>query len=137
MIVSAGPPDADRLHALPLFAELSAEECEHIAPWCDVKTVEEGREFLHQGEFGYAFFVIESGTARVVENGVPIRSMGPGDYFGEMAIFGAGERTASIESTSPLTLISMHGLEFRQVEIEQPAIAAKIKATMQARLDDH
>jgi len=137
VIASAGAPDAARLQALPLFASLSPEDCERVAPWCDVKTVEAGRELLHQGDFGYAFFVIESGTAEAVENGIPVRTMGPGDHFGEMAILGDGARTASVETTSPMTLIAMHGLEFRQLEIEHPEIAASIKATMQARLDDH
>jgi len=137
MTVSEGLPTADRLHALPVFAELSVEECEHIAQWCEVKTVEAGVELLRQGGFGYAFFVIESGTARVVQDGVTIRTLGPGDHFGEIAIFGAGERTASVETITPLTVVSMQGLEFRQVEVEQPAIAGKIRATMQARLDEH
>jgi len=137
MIVSAGAPDAARLHALPLFASLTLEECERIAHWFDVKTVEAGRELLHQGDFGYAFFVIESGTAHVVENSVPVRAMGPGDHFGEMAILGGGARTASVETASPMTLITMHGLEFRQLEIGHPQIAASIKATMQARISDH
>jgi CRP-like cAMP-binding protein len=126
--------DADRILMQPLFASLSREEAAEFAPFCEVRHVEPGRPVFTQGGLAVAFFVIESGEAEAVADGQPLRRMGPGDWFGEIAIVEQRARTATVLATSPLTVIAMTAFEFRRLESEHPDIAETITQTMQQRL---
>ena len=126
--------DADRILAQPLFASLSRRDAEEFAPFCEVRHIEPGRPVFTQGGLAVAFFVIESGEAEAVEDGEPRRRMGPGDWFGEIAIVEQSTRTATVSATSPLTVIAMTAFEFRRLEAEHPDIAGTITQKMQERL---
>jgi CRP/FNR family transcriptional regulator, cyclic AMP receptor protein len=126
--------DADRILMQPLFASLSREEAAEFAPFCEVRHVEPGRPVFTQGGLAVAFFVIESGEAEAVADGQHLRRMGPGDWFGEIAIVEQRTRTATVLATSPLTVIAMTAFEFRRLESEHPDIAETITQTMQQRL---
>jgi CRP-like cAMP-binding protein len=126
--------DADRILMQPLFASLSREEAAEFAPFCEVRHVEPRRPVFTQGGLAVAFFVIESGEAEAVADGQPLRRMGPGDWFGEIAIVEQRARTATVLATSPLTVIAMTAFEFRRLESEHPDIAETITQTMQQRL---
>jgi CRP/FNR family cyclic AMP-dependent transcriptional regulator len=127
-------PDPARLRALPLFAALDDDECVRLSGWVDEQHVEAGREVTPVGAAGYMFFVVEEGAAAVVRDGESIRELGPGDFFGEIAILDGGRRTASVVATSPMRLLAMFGADFRRLESELPAVAARIKGTMHERL---
>ena len=127
-------PDHDRLRAIPLFSELSDEDLDKLASWLTVEEVSEGRRLTPEGASGYQFYVIEAGTVEVRRNQEPIASLGPGDFFGEMAIMGDGHRIADVVATSPMTIFAMFGTSFRELEANLPAVAAGIRAKMQERL---
>jgi voltage-gated potassium channel len=78
--------------------------------------------------------VIERGGAEVVRDGTPIKQLGEGDFFGEMAMFGDGRRVADVIATCPTTLLVMFGTDFRAMEAKMPEAAASIRATMHERL---
>ena len=122
-------PDPDRLRAIPLFAELSDEDLEKLASWLTVEEVSEGRRLTPEGAAGYRFYVIENGTAEVRKNKEPIGTLGPGDFFGEMAIMGDGRRIADVVATSPMTNLAMFGTSFRELEANLPDVAAEIRAS--------
>jgi CRP-like cAMP-binding protein len=127
--------DADRLRPLPLFAGLSAGERERVAAWMEERTAGEGDRIVPEGTAGYEFYVIESGTAEVTREGAPIRTLGPGDFFGEMALVGStARRAASVVATSQIRALVIHGLDFRKLETQLPDVAERIRATMLARL---
>lgn len=127
-------PDHERLRAIPLFAELSDEDLEKLASWLTVEDVSEGRRLTPEGAAGYQFYVIESGTAEVRQHQEPIAMLGPGDFFGEMAMLGDGRRVADVVATSPMTNFAMFGTSFRELEVNLPDVAAGIRAKMQERL---
>jgi CRP/FNR family transcriptional regulator, cyclic AMP receptor protein len=127
-------PDAARLRALPLFADLDDEECERLSGWIEEQHVEAGRELTPEGAAGYTFFVVEEGSAEVRRDGEAIRDLGPGDFFGEIAILDGGRRTASVVAVSPMRLLVIFGADFRRLETELPGVAAAVKATMDERL---
>jgi CRP-like cAMP-binding protein len=77
--------------------------------------------------------VIEEGTADVVHGGNVIASLGPGDFFGEMAMMGDGRRVADVVASSPITLFEMFGTHFRELEMHMPQVAATITATLEER----
>jgi CRP-like cAMP-binding protein len=126
--------DADRILAQPLFASLSRADAEELAPFCEIRHVESGQAVFRQGGLAVAFFVIESGEAEAVADGERLRGMGPGDWFGEIAIVEQSHRTATVLATSALTVIAMTGFEFRRLEAEHPDIAETVTKTMQERL---
>ena len=126
--------DPDRLRAIPLFSDLSDEDLEKLASWLTVEEVSEGRRLTPEGGPGYQFYVIEEGTAEVRRNKELIGSLGPGDFFGEMAIMGDGRRIADVVATSPMTLLAMFGTSFRELEAGLPFVAGRITETLQERL---
>jgi CRP-like cAMP-binding protein len=126
--------EPERILAQPLFAQLTRQDAEEFAPFCEVRHVEPGHPVFNEGGLAVAFFVIESGEAEAVAGGQRLRRMGPGDWFGEIAIVEQSPRTASVVATSPLTVIAMTAFEFRRLEAEYPDIAETITQTMQQRL---
>jgi voltage-gated potassium channel len=127
-------PDPERLATLPLFAALSSDEREQLAGWMEVREASVGQELVSEGASGYTFYVIDEGTAEVLEAGEKVRDLGPGDFFGEMAILGEGRRRGTVVATSPLRVLAMFGTEFRQLEAELPDLAERIRGEMQERL---
>ena len=116
-----------------MFSSLTRQEVEDLAPFCEVRHVEQGHVVFSQGGLAVAFFVIESGEAEAVADGRLLRTMGPQDWFGEIAIVEQSHRTATVLATSPLTVIAMTAFEFRRLETEHPDIAATISEEMQQR----
>jgi CRP-like cAMP-binding protein len=127
-------PDPAQLANVPLFAELTPQEREELAGWTEVREVSAGQPVTLEGASGYTFFVIQSGTADVQEGEEKVRELGPGDFFGEMAILGEGRRRGTVVATSPLTVLAMFGTEFRRLEAELPELGERIRAEMQRRL---
>jgi CRP-like cAMP-binding protein len=126
-------PEPLRLRAIPLFADLGPDDLDRVASWLEIREESEGRRLTPEGASGYEFFVIEDGTADVHHEGAPVGSLGPGDFFGEMAMMGDGRRVADVVATSPITLFEMFGTHFRELEMTLPEVAARIRATLEER----
>jgi CRP/FNR family transcriptional regulator, cyclic AMP receptor protein len=126
--------DVARLQGLWLFSSLTSEELERVARWTDELEVPAGRELATEGSFAHEFFVIEDGTATVLKDGERIAELGPGDFFGEIGLLETERRTASVVADTPLRVIVMFQREFKQMEREMPAVAARVRAAIRARL---
>lgn len=131
--------DAERLKRIPLFRELSRKELERLATWADEVDVKAGRHLMDQDAFPHEFMVIESGSAEVTHDGVHLADLGPGDFFGEMALLVEHRRTATVTATTDLTIIVMHERDFRAMDDEMPEIAGRIRGVMDDRrnADEH
>lgn len=127
-------PSAGDLAAVPLFSSLNEDQLDKLANWFHVQRAGEGMRLVGEGAPGYTFFVLVEGSATVSAGGETLATLGPGDFFGEIAILGDGRRTATVTSTSPIELLVMFGTEFRRLEDEHPEIAARIAQAMQARV---
>jgi voltage-gated potassium channel len=77
--------------------------------------------------------VIADGNAVVTVNDAEIATLGPGDFFGEMAILGDGRRSANVTTTTPARLFVMFGTEFRLLQKRYPEVAAQLDAAMAER----
>lgn len=128
------PVDASRLVDLPLFAGLPPDELDRIASWLDARHAHPDERICGEGSPGYSFFVVESGTARVTSDGGAARTLGPGDFFGEIALVENGRRTATVTAASPLDFFALWGGDFRLLEREQPAVAESIRQAVADRL---
>jgi CRP-like cAMP-binding protein len=125
--------DEARLEAIPLFAGLNRKERRALAPRADEVQLEDGRVMVREGEWPYEFFAIEEGTAEVRRGDQLLAELGPGDFFGEMALVGDTRRNATVVATSPLTVVVMTGQAFRQTARELPEVGAKIRAAIEER----
>jgi len=128
--------EAKRLEGVTLFSTLSKKELERLAQWTDEISVPEGEELASQGKFAHEFFVIEDGSAEVRKDGDRIAELGPGDFFGEIALLETDRRTASVVATTPMSVIVMAQREFKSMERDMPAVADRIRAAIRARLSE-
>ena len=125
---------AKRLEAIPLFASLAPEERELVGDLVDPLQVPAAHEVATQSAFGYSFFAIEDGTAEVRVDDEPVAQLGPGDFFGEIALLCTGRRTAAVVSTSPMTLFSLFDRDFREIESRVPALGRELRRAAGERL---
>jgi CRP-like cAMP-binding protein len=123
---------ADDLARVALFETLEPEERAAIATWFEVQDVSPGVKLTGEGASGYSFFVLLEGTATVTINGIDVRTLEPGDFFGELAILGDGRRTATVTTASPAQVLVLFGTEFRQLQQEYPDLAAQIESRLRA-----
>lgn len=126
--------DVSLLAGVPLFADLSAKELREIAGLAKLVHHGDGDVVVEEDTAGARFFVIQSGSAKVVRNGRTRKILGPGNYFGELAVIDGGPRTASVVATGPLELWSIAAFNFRALVTEHPRIAAKMLNHLAARV---
>jgi len=124
---------AERLRNIPLFEGLSDQQYERLERWTDEIDVPMEKRLVNQGAYPHEFMVIEKGTAEVTHDGVHLADLGPGDFFGEMALLLNVPRTATVVATSDITLVVMHERDFRAMEEEVPAVAQRVNAIMEER----
>jgi CRP/FNR family transcriptional regulator, cyclic AMP receptor protein len=117
---------AQLLKQVPLFADLDDRELEGIANSMKQRTFSSGQQIAVEGESGVGFFVIEDGEAKVTVHGDEVRRLGPGDYFGEIALISQGARTATVTADSDLKTYGMTFWDFRPLVEETPGIAWKL-----------
>jgi CRP-like cAMP-binding protein len=128
--------DAARLKQIPLFSKLGEKELKRVAQLADEVEVKAEDHLVDEGRFAHEFFVIEDGTAEVVHNSKTIAELGPGDFFGEIALIKTERRTASVIAKTPMRLVVMFGPNFRSVEADLPAVHEKIMAAIEERTKD-
>jgi CRP-like cAMP-binding protein len=112
---------------MPLFADLDSASCDELATWFEIEEHAAGARLTREGSAGYAFYVLQDGTASVAQDGRELRQLGPGSFFGELSIVGDGHRTATVTATSPVTLWCMFGTRFRSLESGYPELADRIR----------
>jgi CRP-like cAMP-binding protein len=119
-------PPGELLKKVPLFADLEGRELEEIAGSMKQRIFAPGQEIAVEGERGVGFFVIEEGQARVTVHGDEVRRLGPGDYFGEVALIAQTPRTATVTAESDLKTYGMTFWDFRPLVEDTPSIAWKL-----------
>ena len=125
--------DASRLSAIPLFAGLTDRELAAVASAASEATAEEGQTLAAAGDFGHALYAIESGTASVTADGEPLRELGPGDVFGEIAVLASGRRTSSVVATSPMRMIVLFKRDVWALERSSPTAAERLRTLIASR----
>ena len=120
--------------SIPLFAGLTLDQRATLAEACAELTVEAATTLVREGDFGHGAFAILSGTADVVHDDEVLRSLGPGDMFGEIAVLSGGRRTASVVATTDMTLITVLNRDLWRIERDCPEIADALRATIAERL---
>ena len=129
----AGAP-LDAIRRVPLFAELDDDELAQVARLFKQRTFAPGETVAKEGSGGAAFYLIESGTANVTVAGRERAALGPGDYFGEIALIDEGARSATITAVEELVCYGLTFWDFRPLVQENAAICWKLLQFMVGRL---
>jgi CRP-like cAMP-binding protein len=127
-------PSVELLQRIPLFAELQPRELERLSGSFKERTFESGRSVATEGEGAAGFFVIESGEAVVTVHGEERGRLGPGDYFGDIAMIDQGDRTATIQAESELKCYGLTFWDFRPLVESDARIAWPLLQVMAKRL---
>ena len=118
------------LEHVPIFQGLDRRELERIASSMKQRTFHAGDTVTAEGQGGVGFFVIESGEAKVTIGGKDRRTLGPGDYFGEVALLTDSPRTATIMAETDLRCYGMTSWDFKPLVESHSSIAWKLLQTM-------
>jgi pyruvate,water dikinase len=132
-----GPPPPDPTAALrrvALFADMDRRQTEQIARLLKVRHFAKGETVIVEGSGGAAFFLIDSGEATVSRKGVHLATLGPGDYFGEIALIDGGPRSATVTAATDLCCYGLTFWEFRPLIERNGTIAWKLLQALAKRL---
>jgi CRP/FNR family cyclic AMP-dependent transcriptional regulator len=118
----------------PLFARCSRAEMKEIVKLADEIDLREGKEMTREGSPGREFFVLLEGTADVKKNSRKLNTLGPGDFFGEIALVSQAPRTATVVATSPVRALVITDRSFRRLLEDSPQVKTKVMEAMAMRL---
>lgn len=128
--------ELELLARVPLFKACTDAELGDIARLGTEIEVPEGKELITEGARGMEFFLVVDGEAECTMGGTTVAVLGPGDYFGEMALLDGGVRTATVRAASPMRLTVLHASEFSSLLRASPTISLKLLAHLAGRLRD-
>ena len=126
----------ETLGGVPLFQGVKPKELKKLADRMQQRSFNEGDAITTQGKSGIGFFVIEGGNATVSIDGKMVRTLGPGEYFGEIALIDSGPRSATIVATTDLSCQGITAWEFRPFIEQHPEVAWPLLETLASRLRD-
>lgn len=124
----------DTLKKVPLFAGLDDKELESIASSMRERRFKAGDTVTQEGAGGVGFFVVEEGEAEVNVGGESKGSVGPGDYFGEIALINESPRTATLTARTDMVCYGMTPWDFRPLVETNSTIAWKLLTAMAEKM---
>jgi CRP/FNR family transcriptional regulator, cyclic AMP receptor protein len=119
--MAGAPPEL--LDRVPLFSGLDRRQRAEIAGSMKGRSLAAGDTIAVEGEKGVGFFVIESGTAGVSVGGEERRKLGPGDYFGEIALLSQAARSATVTAETPVQCWGLTSWDFRPIVQKNASVA--------------
>lgn len=117
-----------------LFQGLSKRHLRELAKVSGAHRCSEGQELVKEGANGSVFYLILDGTAKVVRGGRTVKRLGPGDFFGEMALLTTMPRSASVIAQTSMECVTLSAAHLRSVIVENPQIALRMMGTMADRI---
>jgi CRP/FNR family cyclic AMP-dependent transcriptional regulator len=123
-----------RLAKVPIFSECTKRELTIIGRAAKEVSHAEGTVIAREGERGVGLFLILEGQCKVTIGGKTKAKLGPGDFFGEVALLDGGPRTATVTALTPVRLVGITGWVFRGLLMEHPTIALKTLEAVAGRL---
>lgn len=124
----------DTLKRVPLFLGLDNKELEQIALSMRERRFSAGDTVTQEGAGGVGFFVVEEGRADVTVGGESRGSVGPGDYFGEIALINESPRTATLVASTDMVCYGMTPWDFRPLVESNSTIAWKLLTAMAEKM---
>jgi CRP-like cAMP-binding protein len=122
------------LKRTPLLSDLGRRELEEVERLVDEVDVPAGRVLMREGDAGREFFVVVSGNVGIDRGGTRVRTMEPGDFFGEIALLSESPRTATATADGPATLLVLGHREFHSLMDKYPAIRTCVLDALAKRI---
>jgi CRP-like cAMP-binding protein len=138
----AGMRSADVVELLarvPVFSTLEREDLERIADLAVPRAFEPGQVVFREGDASDTCYIVRSGRARAVREHsggrtITLATFGPGDIFGELALFEDERRSATVEAIEPTSVVAVLGPDMRRLMVEHPGISARLVIALGRRL---
>ena len=125
---------SEYLATVPLFSALSRSDLRQVMRVAEELDVPSGQVLVTEGRTGREFFLILDGRAIVRRNGRKVATLGPGQYFGELALIDRKPRSATVEAASAMKLLVLGQREFAGLLETLPGVAAKLLTGLAQRL---
>lgn len=125
------------LAKIPLFKECTKKELQAVSRLVTPIHVTAGKVLTKEGDAGREFMIIAKGTATVKRNGRKVATLGPGDFFGELALLAGVPRTATVTAETDMVVEALNRAEFATLLDESPSIARKVLSAVARRSYDN
>ena len=112
--------------ACPLFRGLVPDDLAAVAAAAIEVDFPAERVIARQGEIGTGFFVVVSGSVRVIRGGEEVAVLGPGDFFGELSVLDGLPRVAQVTAVEPTRCLALASWDFEQALLDSPTLALSI-----------
>lgn len=122
------------LHSVPLFSRFDRKHLKRLGMLAEEVDVPVGKVLIRQGELGDDLMILVKGLVTVERDGAKINKLGPGEFFGEIALIEQGPRTATVTTETPCRLLILNHRSFHAVMEEFPEVAAQVLVTLAHRL---
>ena len=121
------PGSVDDVKSVPLFSGLNQRQLKRVAREFTERDYRPGRTIVREGEMdGIGFFIVTDGSAAVHVGGQRVGTLGPGDYFGELALINRSERSATIVAETDVRCLMTAFWDFRKLASANPDILWKL-----------
>jgi CRP/FNR family cyclic AMP-dependent transcriptional regulator len=127
----------DHLGQVPLFSACSRKDLQQVARRAEDVRVDAGKVLVREGAAGAEFFVILEGNADVTRRGEKVATLGPGQFFGDLALLDRAPRNATVTAATPMELVVLGQREFAALIDEVPGFAHKLLAGLAHRLREY
>jgi CRP/FNR family transcriptional regulator, cyclic AMP receptor protein len=122
------------LEKVPIFSSLSSRQIRGLASDAKERKYSDGEFVVRQGELGVGFYLVLDGQVEVRRKNRRLAILGPGQFFGEMALFDAERRTADVVAVGPAHCLVLSKWEFWGFATGQPPVLRSILQEMARRL---
>jgi CRP-like cAMP-binding protein len=124
----------DHLKTIPLFSYCSRKELRTLGARSIGVRVPAGQTLIQQGDRGGEFFVVLAGQAQVSRDGAVVDTVGPGDFFGELAVLDHAPRNATVTATDPMEVLVFSRSDFETVLFDAPLMTRRLLTGLARRL---
>ncbi|HEV2924590.1 MAG TPA: Crp/Fnr family transcriptional regulator [Solirubrobacteraceae bacterium] len=127
------------LARVPVFATLEQSDLERIAQLAVPRQFDPGQAVFREGDQSDTCYIVREGHARAVRSHgdgrtITLANFGPGDIFGELAMFEDERRSATVEAIEPISVVAVLGPDMRRLMIEHPEISTRLVVALGRRL---
>ncbi len=127
------------LHRVPAFSALGEDELAHVVEVAVPRRFDAGEVVFREGDESNTCYIVRSGGARAVREhpdgrSITLANFGPGDIFGELAMFDNERRSATVEATEVTEAIAILGGDMRRLLRQHPEISIKLLSALGRRL---
>jgi CRP/FNR family cyclic AMP-dependent transcriptional regulator len=123
----------EMLDGVPLFDKLPGDVRPKFAVWVSELEVPAGQHLADEGEYAYDLFIIQGGTAEVIQDGKVVAELGPGEFFGEMGVLAKAPRNATVIAKTPMTLLTLTSWDVKRLESKSPEAMQQLQEVIEQR----